>query len=140
MVQYWYQWLKENDKNRCTLHEHWCYKSMVSKWPFILSSQAKQVFYLQDIKLRDPWKIVQCIQHRGVFDVRKLRAENPMIIQKIVIHSNMKQLLMLSPSMLKTILFSIVWVMLKLRLFLKVELQETLIKMKSMTYLMLILI
>ena len=71
---------------------------------------------------------------------RKSGVENPMIIQKIVMHSNKKQLLMLSLSMLRTILLTIVWVMLKLRLFLKVELQEMLIKMKSMTYLMLILI
>ena len=49
----------------------------------------------------------------------KSGVENPMIIQKIVTHSNKKQLLMLSLSMLKTILLSIVWVMLKLRLFLK---------------------
>ena len=32
-------------------------------------SQERQVFYLHDIKLGEPWKIVQCIQHRGVFDV-----------------------------------------------------------------------
>ena len=42
---------------------------------FILPSQAKQVFYLQDTKLRDPWKIVQCIQHRGVFDIPEVRGE-----------------------------------------------------------------
>ena len=40
--------------------------------PFILPSQAKQVFYLQDTKLGEPWKIVQCIQHRGVFDVSEV--------------------------------------------------------------------
>ena len=39
---------------------------------FILSSQAKQVFYLQDIKLGEPWKIVQSIQHRRVFDVSEV--------------------------------------------------------------------
>ena len=53
---------------------------------------------------------------------RKSGVKNPMIIQKIVTHSNKKQLLMLSLSMLKTILLSIIWVILKLRLFLKVEL------------------
>ena len=36
---------------------------------FILPSQAKQVFYFQDTKFGEPWKIVQCIQHKGVFDV-----------------------------------------------------------------------
>ena len=36
---------------------------------FILPSQARQVFYLHDTKLDEPWKIVQSIQHKGVFDV-----------------------------------------------------------------------
>ena len=36
---------------------------------FILPSQVRQVFYLQDTKLGERWKIVQSIQHRGVFDV-----------------------------------------------------------------------
>ncbi|KAL0013741.1 hypothetical protein SO802_000810 [Lithocarpus litseifolius] len=57
-----------------------CTSINVTSWwyqnnPFILSSQAKQVFYLQDTKLRDPWKIVQCIQHRGVFNVPKVRSK-----------------------------------------------------------------
>ena len=37
--------------------------------PFILPSQARQVFYLQDTKLGEPWKIVQSIQQRGMFNV-----------------------------------------------------------------------
>ena len=117
---------------------------VTSRWyknnHFILPSQASQVFYLQDTKLGEPWKIVQSIQQRGVFNVSEVGVENPMIMQKIVTHSNKKRLLMLSLSMLRIILLTIVWVMLKLRLFLKVELQEMLMKMKSMTYLMLILI
>ena len=85
-------------------------------------------------KLCNPSNIGECLTSR------KSGVENPMIIQKIVTHSNKKQLLMLSLSMLRTILLTIVWVMLKLRLFLKVEFQEMLIKIKSMTYLILILI
>ena len=46
---------------------------VTSQWnendPFILLSQVRQVFYLQNTKLSEPWKIVQSIQHRGVFDV-----------------------------------------------------------------------
>ena len=46
---------------------------VTSQWnenaPFILLSQVRQVFYLQNTKLGEPWKIVQSIQHRGVFDV-----------------------------------------------------------------------
>ena len=41
--------------------------------PFILPSQARQVFYLQNTKLGEPWKIVQSIQHRGVFDVPEVQ-------------------------------------------------------------------
>ena len=85
-------------------------------------------------KLCNPSNIGECLMSR------KSGVENPMIIQKIVTHSNNKRLLMFSLSMLRIILLTIVWVMLKLRLFLKVELQEMLMKMKSMTYLMLIFI
>ena len=52
---------------------------VISRWyendPFILSSQARQVFYLQDTKLDEPWKIVQFIQYRGVFDVPEVGGE-----------------------------------------------------------------
>ena len=33
----------------------------------------RQVFYLQNTKLGEPWKIVQSIQHRGVFDVLEVK-------------------------------------------------------------------
>ena len=107
--------------------------------PFILPSQAKQVFYLQYTNWVNLGKLCNASNIGECLMSRKLGVENPMIIQKIVMYSNKKWLLILSLSMLETIL-SFVWVMLKLRLFLKVELQETLIKMKSMTYLILILI
>ena len=42
---------------------------------FILPSLAKQVFYLQDTKLGESWKIMQCIQHKRVFDVPEVRGE-----------------------------------------------------------------
>ena len=58
----------------------YCTSIDVTSWwyendPFILSSQARQVFYLQDTKLDEPWKIVQLIQYRGVFDVPKVGGE-----------------------------------------------------------------
>ena len=100
-------------------------QALTSRWyqndHFILSSQAKQVFYLHDTKLGGPWQVVQYIQHRGMFDVLEVGMENPMTIHKLMMQSNKKQLLMLSLSMLK-IMFNIVWVMLNLRLFLKVKL------------------
>ncbi|XP_028094543.1 uncharacterized protein LOC114294618 [Camellia sinensis] len=46
---------------------------VTSRWyqhdPFILPSQAKQVFYLNDTKWGQPWQVVQRVEHRGVFDV-----------------------------------------------------------------------
>jgi hypothetical protein len=48
----------------------------MSRWsqndPFILPSQAKQVFYLLDTKSGEPWQVVQWVQHRGVFDVSEV--------------------------------------------------------------------
>ena len=49
---------------------------VTSQWyennPFILPSQARQVFYLQNTKLDESQKIVQSIQHRGEFDVSEV--------------------------------------------------------------------
>ena len=43
--------------------------------PLVLASQAKQVFYLNDIKLGKDWKIVQKFQHHHIFDVQELEVE-----------------------------------------------------------------
>ena len=55
---------------------HYTSIDVTSRWykndPFILPCQARQVFYLQDTKLGEPWKIVQSIQHKGMFDVSKV--------------------------------------------------------------------
>ena len=53
-------------------------------------------------KFCNPSNIGECLMSR------KSRVENPMIIQKIVTHSNKKRLLMLYLSMLRTILLTIV--------------------------------
>ncbi|KAM1523267.1 hypothetical protein ACFX10_013309 [Malus domestica] len=37
--------------------------------PYVLATQAQQVFYIDDLKLGHPWKVVQKIQHRHVWDV-----------------------------------------------------------------------
>ena len=83
---------------------------------------------------------MQSIQHREVFDVSEVGAGESNDNTKDSNTFQQEAIVDVVLSMLKTILLTIVWVMLKLRLFLKVELQEMLIKMKSMTYLMLILI
>uniref|UniRef100_A0A2N9GFL9 Nudix hydrolase domain-containing protein n=1 Tax=Fagus sylvatica TaxID=28930 RepID=A0A2N9GFL9_FAGSY len=42
---------------------------LVKKYSACIVNGAKQVFYLPDTKSGEPWQVVQCIQHRGVFDV-----------------------------------------------------------------------
>lgn len=37
--------------------------------PFILSSQAQQVFYLLDMKRGSSWRFVQKVNHRSVYDI-----------------------------------------------------------------------
>jgi hypothetical protein len=43
------------------------------KWyesdPFILAAQAAQVFYLNDPKLGDSWKVVEKLTNRNIYDV-----------------------------------------------------------------------
>jgi hypothetical protein len=43
--------------------------------PFILAIQAKQVFYLDDIKLGRDWKVVQKFHHRHLYDVPEIQDE-----------------------------------------------------------------
>ncbi|GMP61281.1 hypothetical protein CsSME_00045919 [Camellia sinensis var. sinensis] len=54
---------------------------VTSRWyqsdPFILPSQAKLVFYLNDTKWGQPWQVVQRVQHRGVFDVPEVGDGEP---------------------------------------------------------------
>ncbi|XP_039145399.1 uncharacterized protein LOC120282631 [Dioscorea cayenensis subsp. rotundata] len=40
--------------------------------PFILAIQAKQVFYLDDIKLGKNWKVVQKFHHRHLYDIPEI--------------------------------------------------------------------
>lgn len=44
--------------------------------PFVLSTQARQVFYVNDTKLRGDWKVVQRIDPRNVYDVVEKEEEN----------------------------------------------------------------
>ncbi|XP_028068682.1 uncharacterized protein LOC114271251 [Camellia sinensis] len=54
---------------------------VTSRWyqsdPFILPSQAKLVFYLNDTKWGQPWQVVQRVQHKGVFDVPEVGDGEP---------------------------------------------------------------
>jgi hypothetical protein len=37
--------------------------------PFILSSQSKKIFYIQDTSLGKDWRVVQKFEHRNIYDV-----------------------------------------------------------------------
>lgn len=43
--------------------------------PYVLASQAIQVFYLKDTKLRGDWQVVQMIKPRNVYDVLEVDEE-----------------------------------------------------------------
>ncbi|KAI8551187.1 hypothetical protein RHMOL_Rhmol06G0165700 [Rhododendron molle] len=53
-----------------------------SRWcqsdPFILPSQAMQVFYLNDTKWGQPWQVVQLVKQRGVFDLPEVGDGEPL--------------------------------------------------------------
>ena len=76
----WYNTGNKTDRRRTIRTETHCTRINVkSRWsqndPFILPSQAKQVFYLRDTKWGESWYIVQCVQYRGVFDVPEVGDE-----------------------------------------------------------------
>lgn len=67
----WYD--TENKNNRVKRDYHLTSVDINSRWyiddPYVLAIEAHQVFYLDDPKLGDPWKVVQRIQPRHVWDV-----------------------------------------------------------------------
>ena len=77
----WYNTGTNGGKRMIRTNAHCTSIDVTSQWyqndPFILPSQAKKVFYLHDTKLGEPWQIVQCIQHKGVFNVLKVRGGEP---------------------------------------------------------------
>ena len=46
------------------VRSHWCKND-----PFVLPIQVKQVFYVNDTKFGDHWKVVERLQHRGIWDI-----------------------------------------------------------------------
>ncbi|CAM8943537.1 unnamed protein product [Rhodiola kirilowii] len=41
-------------------------------WPYCLATTTRQVFYLDDLKAGEPWKVVNVVSHRGTYSVRSL--------------------------------------------------------------------
>ncbi|KAI3451662.1 hypothetical protein Pfo_008327 [Paulownia fortunei] len=44
--------------------------------PFILATQTRQVYYLDDIKHGERWKVVQKVQHREIYEIIEKEDEN----------------------------------------------------------------
>ncbi|KAK8600505.1 hypothetical protein V6N12_050358 [Hibiscus sabdariffa] len=67
----------DNKKRRIHRDGHLLSINISKYWyesdPFILSVQAKQVFYLDDTKLGKDWKVVQKFHHRHLFDVPEMQ-------------------------------------------------------------------
>ena len=69
-------WFDTNQKKKKIKHDHNFTSIQVSStWykndPFILATQAQQVFYLDDYKNGPNWKVVQKVNHRHVGCTRK---------------------------------------------------------------------
>ena len=68
------KWFDTNHKNK-KIHQdpHFTVKNISSTWyendPFVLATQARQVFYLDDYKNGQNWKVVQKVQHRHMWDI-----------------------------------------------------------------------
>ena len=68
------KWFDTNHKNK-KIHQdpHFTVINISSTWyendPFVLATQACQVFYLDDYKNGQNWKVVQKVQHRHMWDI-----------------------------------------------------------------------
>ncbi|CAM8932792.1 unnamed protein product [Rhodiola kirilowii] len=45
-------------------------------WPYCLATTARQVFYLDDLKAGEPWKVVNVVSHRGTYSDDSLARED----------------------------------------------------------------
>ncbi|KAH6792810.1 hypothetical protein C2S52_003287 [Perilla frutescens var. hirtella] len=76
------QWFKEKMPKKKSMVQEFSRTCIdISKtWydddPFILATQAQQVYYLDDIKRGGYWKVVEKVQHRGIYEVMEKEDEN----------------------------------------------------------------
>jgi hypothetical protein len=60
--------IKDDGHFRSINIERFWYKSD----PFILATQAKKVFYVQDTQFGENWRVVQKFEHRSMYDVNEI--------------------------------------------------------------------
>ncbi|KAL2518260.1 Uncharacterized protein Adt_14507 [Abeliophyllum distichum] len=67
----WYD--NNQNKKRSVEDYHLTSMNVNRKWyvddSYILAIQAQQVFYIDDLVLGPQWKVVQKVQHRGIWDI-----------------------------------------------------------------------
>ncbi|XP_060973950.1 uncharacterized protein LOC133039138 [Cannabis sativa] len=73
---FWCKWFNTNPQRKKTIIENNIISINVSgEWykddPFILATQAKQVFYLDDLLRGRHWKIVENVNHRQIWDIEE---------------------------------------------------------------------
>ena len=62
--------IKDNNVTRINIRDESCKDD-----PFILATQAQQVFYRDDYKLGDQWKVVKKITHCHLWDVPEVEQD-----------------------------------------------------------------
>jgi hypothetical protein len=67
-------WFNQEGKTRVPRDDrHFKAINVQSLWyktdPFILATQSKKIFYLQDTSLGKDWRVVQKFEHRNIYDV-----------------------------------------------------------------------
>ncbi|KAH6762986.1 hypothetical protein C2S52_020419 [Perilla frutescens var. hirtella] len=78
---FWCDWFQCSPKKKSMVQEFGRTCIDISKrWydddPFILATQAQQVYYLDDIKHGGYWKVVEKVQHQGIYEVMEKKDEN----------------------------------------------------------------
>lgn len=67
------EWYNTGTRNKVYTDQHITSIDVTGRWykddPFVLPSQAKQVFYVSDTCKGNNWRIVERVKHRGVWDV-----------------------------------------------------------------------
>ena len=73
------EWYDSGHSRTCVTDAHVTSIDIRSRWykndPFVLPSQVRQVFYINDTKLNrggDYWKVVERLQHRGLWDISEV--------------------------------------------------------------------
>ncbi|CAM8999586.1 unnamed protein product [Rhodiola kirilowii] len=49
-------------------------------WPYCIATTARQVFYLDDLKAGDNWKVVNVVSHRGIYSDSSLAREDENVL------------------------------------------------------------